>query len=529
MASLLHDRRSGVLLHPTSLAGPHGIGDFGPSARAFVDSIAAADQTWWQVLPLGPPAVADSPYQAISAFAGNPLLVSLEDLIDSGLLRTSELPAPRPGHLADFGYAYEVKAAAFRKASQRFMKNKELTGELERFRSEMGSWLGDFAKFAALKAKFDGKPWTEWPAEVRDRDPSAMELLSRELAAEIELAEIIQFLFHKQWRYLTEYAHAKKLRLMGDVPIFVAGDSADVWANRSVFRLDDAGQPIVVAGVPPDYFSEDGQLWGNPHYDWASLKATGYSWWVDRFRQIFRLVDAVRIDHFIGFVRAWEVQFGAKHARNGEWQRGPGGELFQAIKDALGDVSILAEDLGSVDAEVWAVRDAFDFPGMKVLQFAFGPDELPNEHQPHRYPKSSVAYTGTHDNDTTVGWYAALVEDTRKPEVSQKPVADGPKRPAGADRTPASARATLDHAHAFLRSNGSEIHWDMIHTLMGSVANVVIFPVQDLMGLETTFRMNTPGTASGNWRFRLPEGGIPSSALERLAKLTKLFDRSRVS
>lgn len=491
-----------------------------------MDLLADAKQTWWQVLPLGPPAVADSPYQATSAFAGNPLLVSLEDLVDQGLLRSSELPPSRPPHVADFGYANEVKWAAYPKVRERFLRDKGLVAELEAFRREMSSWLPDFACYSAFKRSFGGAPWTEWPKEIRDRQPAAIAALAKALADEIELAEIVQLLFHKQWRFVAEYAHAQHVRLMGDVPIFVAGDSADVWANRSVFRLDEDGNPIVVAGVPPDYFSEDGQLWGNPHYDWTQLEGDGFAWWVDRFRQVFRLVDAVRIDHFIGFVRAWEVQFGAKHARVGVWKKGPGAKLFTAIREALGEVSILAEDLGSVDEEVWAVRDAFELPGMKVLQFAFSPDGAPNEHQPHAYPRTSVAYSGTHDNDTAAGWYAALREDAAKPEPTVIPAkTEETARPAGAVRTPKAARQTIEHARAFLRTSFDEIHWDLIHALMGSVANVVIFPAQDVMGLGTEHRMNAPGTKSGNWRFRIPQGGIPKEALERLAILTTMFDR----
>lgn len=510
---VLSVRSSGLLLHPTSLASPHGLGDLGAEARAFIEFARSAGQTWWQMLPVTPPAGGDSPYGASSAFAGSPLLIDLRGLVADGFLRADELPAEQPTERADFSFAHTEKILrleqAYRRKADVLGRKRGLAEDLEEFEHREATWLDDYALFAALHRAHAERPWTEWDHDVRDRSRDGLKRARRALAGEIAFHRFSQWLFDRQWRALKRHAVDRQVRLMGDLPIFVAHDSADVWSNRELFLLDRQGHPRQVAGVPPDYFSEDGQLWGNPLYDWRALAATGYRWWVDRFRALFERFDAVRVDHFIGFHRAWHIPAGAKTAKVGRWKPGPRAQLFRRLEKKLGALPILAEDLGAVTPAVWALRDQFGFPGMRVLQFAFGEPGSDNEHQPHLYPANAVVYTGTHDNDTISGWYASL----------GKRIAAGGKE---------GAAAALQRQHLLLYLDGmqDDLHWSMIRLVMLSAANTAIFPVQDVLGLGAEARMNVPGTAKGNWGFRLSRGALTEEHSARLSTLTTLYGRA---
>jgi 4-alpha-glucanotransferase len=503
-------RSSGVLLHPTSLPGPHGIGDLGPAAHRFVDWLADAGQRWWQMLPIGPIGTGNSPYDSPSAFAGSPLLISLEKLADEGLLTREDVATS--GDRVSKGVPYAAvarfKQPRLRRALQRFAQQRrpDMDDEFDRFRAANRTWLPDFALFCAIKQVRRGVGWTSWQAELRSRKRSALESARREHAAEVSYHEFVQFQFHRQWMALRAYSHDKSVGLIGDLPIFVAHDSADVWAHPDLFWLDRAGKPTVVAGVGPDYFSKTGQLWGNPHYRWGELRRRGYDWWIARFRKTFERFDVVRLDHFIGFHRYWEVPASAKTAESGRWRTGPGAELFDAVRRRLGPLPMIAEDLGAVTPEVKALRDQFGFPGMRVLQFAFGNDPEALNFQPHNYPHNCVVYTGTHDNDTTAGWFRET--GTRSPTRSAQEIA-------------------RENAFAleYLGSNGTEIHWDMIRAALMSVANTAIIPFQDLLGLGSSARMNWPGTDKGNWEWRLSAMSLTALLAQRLARMTKVYGR----
>ena len=483
------ERASGILLHPTSLPGPHGIGDLGPAAYRWVDWLSGAGCKLWQVLPLGPTGYGDSPYQCFSAFAGNPYLISPDILLEQGLLIQEDLAdMPRwDPILVDFGTLYLWKPALLEKAFRRFQDPSAAPGaglkparpEFEKFCSANASWLDDFALFMAIKESHGGGPWQDWPESLRKREPAAMKKARKELKDSILRFTFFQFLFFRQWYALRDYARQKGLRIIGDAPIFVAMDSSDVWAHPDLFFLDADGKPTVVAGVPPDYFSPTGQLWGNPLYRWDVHKYTGYAWWLERLRAILNTVDIVRIDHFRGFAGYWEIPAGQPTAEVGKWVPGPGADLFSAIHSKLGadpaslgtGLPIIAEDLGVITPDVVALRDQFALPGMKVLQFAFsGPD---NPFLPHLYPQNCVAYTGTHDNDTARGWYASG-PDTEK-----------------------------DFARRYLRTDGSDFSWDLIRAAWRSTAVFSLAPMQDFLSLGTEARMNFPSRLGGNWEWRM--------------------------
>jgi 4-alpha-glucanotransferase len=502
-------RTSGILLHPTSLPGRFGIGELGPEAIRFADFLAAAGQRLWQVLPLGPTGYGDSPYQCFSAFAGNPLLVSLDVLEAEGLLMPADLadtPA-FPEHEVDYGPVIDFKRSALGRAFARFRENAD---QIERdafqaFCQEQAAWLDDFALFMAVKAAHGGVSWTEWDREIAARRPEALERWRREKAGEIEATKFTQHRFFRQWGEVRRHCHARHTKIMGDVPIFVAHDSADVWAHPELFQLDDTGRPTAVAGVPPDYFSATGQLWGNPLYRWDEMARTGYSWWIDRFRSTLSLVDLVRLDHFRGFEAYWEIPASAPTAATGQWVKGPGAALFEALRSALGPLPIVAENLGVITPEVEALRERCGFPGMAILQFAFGGDPQGSTFIPHNYSRDRVVYTGTHDNDTVVGWWTSGVGDST--------------------RTMEEVEAERDYARRYTHSDGREIHWDFVRTLLGSVAELAIVPLQDVLGLGSEARMNVPARPSGNWRWRFTAGALTPEIRGRLREITEDYGR----
>ena len=492
-------RASGILMHVTSLPGRLGIGDLGDAAYRFVDFLEAGGQQYWQIMPLGPTSYGDSPYQALSAFAGNPLLINLERLIEEHCLAPWDLDAaPRlPDDRVDFGRVIGSKQRLLRLAYDNFKANASdlVKGELAGFVTANNWWLDDYALFAALKEQHGGANWNTWERDIATHQPAAVEHWRAELDDQIQFLHYVQFLFHKQWSALKGYANERGISIIGDVPIFVAYDSADAWAHPGLFHFDTQGKPTLVAGVPPDYFSPTGQLWGNPLYDWDAMKRDGYAWWIGRFRRAFQQVDVVRLDHFRGFEACWAVSATEETAINGKWLKSPGSELFQAVKGALGPARFIAEDLGLITPEVEALRQACDFPGMKVLQFAFSgdPDDL---YLPHNYERNCVAYTGTHDNDTTLGWFTALSENDRS------------------------------SVRRYLGGSSEEPNWSLIRLALSSVADTVIVPLQDVLGLGSEGRMNTPGRASGNWDWRYTEGMLIPALSDRLRELTMIYGRA---
>jgi 4-alpha-glucanotransferase len=510
MTSLPFTRCSGVLLHPTSLPGRFGIGDLGPSAIELIDFLAAAGQHLWQVLPLGPTGYGDSPYQCFSAFAGNPLLISLDRLIDDGLLTAADAGSPFPDGDIDFAAVFAHRQRLWPRVLERFEATAPPSScdALERFCRAQAAWLDDFALFMAMKAVHEHRSWPEWSPDIARREPESLARWSKRCARDVRMHKLTQFLFFEQWQALRDACRARGIAIMGDLPIFVAHDSADVWASRELFRLEPDGSPSVVAGVPPDYFSATGQLWGNPHYRWDVLEQTGYVWWIDRFRAVLATVDRVRIDHFRGFVASWEVPGGRTTAVDGRWVTGPGAALFRAVKAALAAerLPFVAENLGVITPEVEALREQFDLPGMAILQFAFGTDPQGPDFRPHNYPRNRVVYTGTHDNDTTVGWWTGDVGHSTR---SSTEIAD--------------ERA---FTRRYLATDGTEIHWDFIRAVLASVAETAIVPAQDLLGLGPEARMNQPGTLGGNWRWRLRAGQLSPDIARRLAELTATYERS---
>lgn len=507
---MLFPRCSGILLHPTSLPGGHGVGDLGPPAIDFLCFLQEAGQRLWQMLPIGPTGYGDSPYQTFSAFAGNPLLISLDLLEGEGLLdrRTLGERRFREG-LAAYETASALKSALLQQAFERFRREASAAqrARFEQFSEENAAWIDEFSLFMALKKKHHQVAWAEWEPCFRDRDPQALEGFRESERSLIEFHRFTQYLFFQQFAALREEAHRRHIRLMGDIPIYVAWDSSDVWAAKHLWRLTPSGHPELQSGVPPDYFSADGQLWGNPIYRWEEMKADGYRWWIDRFAAAFALFDLARVDHFRGFQAYWAVPGEDRTAARGEWLPGPGAALFEAVEKALGRLPIIAENLGVITPEVEAIRGRFGFPGMAILQFAFGADPQAPEFKPHNYPREIVAYTGTHDNDTTCGWWAST---------------------GAGDSTRTAAEIALEHDHA-LRYLGltspDEIHWRFIRALMASVAHTVIFPAQDLLGLGSEARMNMPSTLGGNWLWRLKPGALTPQIAERLAALARLYDR----
>jgi 4-alpha-glucanotransferase len=500
-------RSSGILLHPTSLPGPHGIGDLGDAAYRFVDFLADTGQRVWQVLPLGPTGYGDSPYQCFSAFAGNPLLISLERLVEEGWLRTAALTSMPafPEDNVDFGPVIEARIPLLERAYLRFWEqaDDQARAAFEAFCHEQSEWLHDYALYRAVKDAHDGATWTQWEPGIAAHEPDAVSAWSERLHDQTQATKFAQYQFFKQWWALKAYCNERGIALLGDIPIYVAHDSADVWANRELFHLDDHGDPAVIAGVPPDYFSATGQRWGNPLYRWDYLAETGYAWWIKRMQSTLSTVDRVRLDHFRGFEAYWEVPAHEDTAVNGQWVTGPGGALFEALRNALGVLPIVAEDLGVITDEVRALRDDFEFPGMAVLQFAFG-DKADHPFLPHNYMPNVVAYTGTHDNETMKGWWQARAraKDGRKQERV--------------------------FAERFL-GRGAGVHWRAIQWLMASVADTAIFPMQDILGTGNEGRMNTPGNPSDNWTWRYPESALTTKMREDLRELTEIYGRAPVS
>ena len=492
-------RDSGILLHPTSLPGPYGIGDMGDQAYRFVDWLAQAGQRLWQTLAIGPTGYADSPYAAFSAFAGNPLLISPDRLIAEGDLSPDDLhdlPALPAGRV-DYGQVIHYKTDLLHRAATRFFEHAspERQAALAQFRHDHAHWLDDYALFMAVKAAHNLVTWTRWEPDIALRRPQALARWRDRLEAEIRFHQYTQFQFFRQWAALRTYANQRGVRIVGDIPIFVAHDSADVWAHPELFYLDERGEPTVVAGVPPDYFSATGQRWGNPLYRWELMESRGYDWWVTRVRHALSLVDILRIDHFRGFEAYWEIPASEPTAVVGRWVKGPGARLFRTLEEKLGRLPIVAEDLGVVTPEVVDLRERFGFPGMKVLQFAFDSDAT-NPYLPFNYDHDCVVYTGTHDNDTTRGWYASAPEHIR------------------------------DRVRRFLGVDGHDISWDMIRLALMSVADMAIIPLQDVLDLDSQARMNTPGKPSGNWQWRYWGGALTDQLAERLRMLTELYGRT---
>jgi 4-alpha-glucanotransferase len=492
-------RSSGVLLHPTSLPGRYGIGDIGPAAHRWLDFLDQAGCRLWQVLPLGPTGYGDSPYQCFSAFAGNPYLISPEALLADGLLLPDDLAdlPDFPKVHVDFGPVINWKLKMLDRSYKRFasQSSSSLKSDLNQFRAHHASWLDDFALFMAIKEAHGGASWATWEPGLRDRQPEALKKACQMYQQSIEQQIYRQFVFFRQWERLRDHARAKDIKIIGDIPIFVAHDSADVWANRDLFYINKKGKPKVVAGVPPDYFSPTGQLWGNPLYRWKYHKTTGYAWWLARFRAVLELVDIVRLDHFRGFAGYWEVPGNATTAENGRWVPGPRSDFFKAIKKGLGDLPIIAEDLGVITDDVNELRDQFDLPGMKILQFAFafGGDST-DPFFPHNYETNCVAYTGTHDNDTSKGLYERLDE---------------------------KAKSTY---RRYMDRDGSNFTWDLIRGVWASVAVFALTTMQDLLNLGNEARMNYPGNPSGNWSWRMVEDARPELAV-RLREFNTLYSR----
>ena len=499
---MLQVRASGLLLHITSLPSPYGIGDLGPEAYRFVDFLADSDQAFWQILPLNPTSgiSGHSPYSSASAFAGNPWLISPDLLVEDGLLQAQEAQSVQVPSTSEVDYpaAVAVKTELLQKAFARFPGRKPLE-RFEAFLAEQAYWLEDFALYQGLKGYFGwDKGWNEWPSEVRNRDPQALEACARSLEDRLAWERFLQYLFQEQWMRLKAYCREKQVQIIGDLPIYVSFDSADVWAHPEIFKLDADLRPTHVAGVPPDYFSSTGQLWGNPVFDWSRLQSQGYRWWLQRMARNLELYDVVRIDHFRGFVGYWEVEAGEETAVNGSWAEVPSFDFFRTLYRRFPQLPVIAEDLGEITPDVREVMAHFGFPGMKILLFAFDWEDPYNVFLPHTYPRNCVAYTGTHDTNTVRGWFEEEADRER----------------------------ALRMIRYLGRETGSEeIHWDFIRLGLGSVANLMITPVQDLLGLSSSARMNLPATASGNWLWRLQEGRLNPDLARKLAQLTRTFGR----
>ncbi len=490
-------RASGILMHISSLPSPWGIGTFGKAAYDFVDFLHRTGQQYWQILPVGPNSYGDSPYQSFSAFAGNPYFIDLDFLREDGLLEPGEykgLPWSRSNAYVDYGTLYQLRYPVLRKAALRGLKRD--AEEVAAFREENTAWVEDYALFMALKGANDGKSWQEWGKPLRHREPEALTECRKTYADEIDFWVYLQFLFFRQWKKLKEYAKKQGVSLVGDLPIYVALDSADVWASPSLFALDEDLVPKEVAGVPPDYFSADGQLWGNPLYDWEAHKKENYAWWISRVQAARELYDFIRIDHFRGFASYCAIPYGDKNARRGKWVPGPGMELFQALKKALGPLPIIAEDLGVLTEDVTDLLQESGYPGMKVLQFAFD-SGWDNAYLPHNHVENSIVYTGTHDNDTVMHWWHHTLTKKQRKETAE-----------------------------YLRlTNREGIHWGMVRAAWGSVAKLAVAPIQDILGLDGQARMNTPSTLGNNWRFRITAEQLTPAVEKRLLQMTRMYGR----
>ncbi len=498
------------MLHPTSLPGPFGIGDLGAEAYRFADFLSNTGQSVWQILPLCPPSRGNSPYMSFSAFAGNPLLISLEKLVEEGLLAAQDIaaPPPFPADRVDYPRVRDFKMPLLRKAFGKFIEAypRAHPEDFYRFTTENNFWLEDYALFMALRDAHGGRVWTEWEEGAVRRDPGMLAKWRNVLAWQIQFHRFTQYTFFKQWHALKDYCHKKGIRLFGDIPIYVDHNSADVWAHQELFILDESGNPVVVSGVPPDYFSATGQLWANPIYRWDVRQQAGFSWWIDRFRINLALVDMVRLDHFRGFEAYWEIPAGETTAVNGRWVKGPGVAFFEAVEAALGKINIVVEDLGVITPEVDALRDHFGYPGMRVLQMAFGTDPKAPEYRPHNHIRNCVVYTGTHDNDTTIGWF------TTKPGVQTTQTRE---------EVEAERRYVLD----YVGHDGREINWDMVRLAFSSVAGLAMVPLQDLLGLGSEARMNFPAKENGNWEWRFRAGMLTPAIQDRLKNLTRIYER----
>lgn len=495
------NRAAGILLHPTSLPGPDGIGDLGPEAYHWIDFLADSGCTLWQILPLGPTGYGDSPYQCFSAFAGNPYLVSPALLMEEGLLNRTDLTDRPvfPNHTVQYGETIQWKIKLLDRAYNHFVNsdNRALAKEFSQFKADQVFWIDDYALFMAIKDSNNGVSWDHWPKGLRLHDESAIRSFRSHDSIRIEQHLFRQFLFFRQWQNLKQYANQKKVQIIGDIPIFVAYDSADAWSHPELFYIDQDSKPTRVAGVPPDYFSPTGQLWGNPLYKWDEHKKSGYTWWIERLKATLTQVDIVRLDHFRGFAAYWEIPFGLPTAEIGEWIKGPEFDFFNSVNSALGDLPIIAEDLGVITPDVVALRDGLNLPGMRVFQFAFSGTPL-DPFLPHNYPVNCVAYTGTHDNDTALGWYQFAPEKER------------------------------DFIRRYLSRSGDDISWDMIRAVWSSVAVFAIAPMQDLLSLGNEARMNLPGRASGNWNWRMHPDSLTPAILNRLKEVNYVFARSAI-
>ncbi len=492
------ERNAGIILHPTSLPGPDGIGDLGPEAYQWIDFLVHSGCDLWQVLPLGPTGFGDSPYQCFSAFAGNPYLISAIALVDDGLLSEKDLedrPIFQP-HQVDYGAVIEWKVTLLKRAYVHFCKSRrsQRKAAYADFQEKNAYWLNDFSLFMAIKEFFGGKPWLDWPAGFKLKDEKKIKEFHDANIDSIERVKFFQFTFFEQWTRLKTYANEKRVKIIGDIPIFVAMDSADTWSHPELFQLKRNGQPAAVAGVPPDYFSSTGQLWGNPLYRWSAHKSSRFEWWIARVKNALHLYDMIRLDHFRGFSAYWSVPAGEKTAVRGKWLPGPGRSLFKAIKETLGSLPILAEDLGEITPDVIRLRDGLALPGMKILQFAFA-DDASNPFLPHNYLENCVAYTGTHDNDTSLGWYAKASEKEK------------------------------DFCRRYLARSGDNIAWDLIRAGWSSVAKMALAPMQDFLNLGSESRMNFPSRADGNWQWRMPYDAISEALVSQISEFNALYRR----
>jgi len=491
------DRASGILLHPTSLPSSGGIGDLGPAAHEFVEFLAAARQSVWQVLPLNPPGYGDSPYSSISAFAGNPLLISLERLADRGWIGRDKLKSlPDGGGHVRFDEVRRAKLPLVREAAANFLRvSGSGRDRFEQFKRDYGWWLEEFALFHVLRRQHGGEQWNHWPSELARRDNDALYFAREKFAEELEIERATQFFFVEQWRALRNACRRRGIRIMGDVAIFVSFDSADVWQHRDIFTVGENLEPTVVSGVPPDAFSATGQYWGNPLYRWDALRARGYDWWVNRMRWALEQCDFIRLDHFRGFESYWEIPGNEKTAVNGRWQKGPADDLFHTLRHQLGDLPFIAEDLGMITPEVHAMRERLQIPGMRVLQFGFG-NRGAHIYLPHRFDRNTVVYTGTHDNDTTCGWWKNGTSEEERRDV-----------------------------RAMLGNDPDGVHWTLIRAAAGSVADLCVFPLQDVLGLDSDCRMNTPSRPDHNWSWRVLPGALTSDMARKLAAIADVTDR----
>jgi 4-alpha-glucanotransferase len=505
-----YPRASGILLHPTSLPGKFGIGDLGEVAFRFIDFLSDTGQRLWQILPLGPTGYGNSPYQTLSVFAGNPLLISLEKLAEDRLLNSQDFDTIPyfSNSMVDYEAVIKYKTLLLKKSfiSFEMRADKEELNSFESFCTNNASWLDIYSLFMAFREVRGFHPWNNWGNDVKKYSPDLIQHWSGKLHREIRYHKYIQFQFNKQWSVLKQHCNERGIKIIGDIPIFVALDSAEVWSHSEMFNLDGYGKPPVVAGVPPDYYNQAGQIWGNPLYKWDVIKEDNYNWWIERMKYACTQMDIIRLDHFRGFEKYWEIPATEVTAINGKWVAGPGADLFETIEKELGVLPIIAEDLGVITPEVTTLRDRFNLPGMKVLQFAFGNDALADEYKPHNYIPNCCVYTGTHDNNTTIGWFKGGREEVTT-------------------RTQQEMEEERKRALSYLGTNGSEINWDFIRLALMSVANIGIIPLQDVLGLGSEARMNIPGTIKGNWRWRFTFDMVTDDIKSRLQGLTRLSGR----